>query len=449
MDPVIIIPTYIASRRSADEKRNVVSCYDHVTALSEEGELSRCLESLEKIFELGLVVVLVAAPSDIADRAYEKVRATAAAYPQLDIAVVGEPELSLVRRRMEELGIAVPEVEIGLEGYGAVRNLGLMIANIFGFDAAVFLDDDVVIEDRSFLERAMYGLGKLTRKGIPILVKTGYYLNDQDSYLSKLEDRWYDRYWQQGRAFNTWMKNAMRGPRLSRSNTVCGGCLAIHKEAFKRLAFDPWISRGEDLDYMLGLRMYGSDIWFDNTWVLRHLPPESDNEGDRFRQDIFRWLYEFRKLEYSRALIDLQQVKPSSLRPYPGPLLEPGLTRRISRTARLRSVGRPGRKAYRRAAKAATGEASEYAEANCGNYFEFQRRWPETMAQLEPDKDLAAALVSSSMSYAARDGQGGEGAQDRESREGDGQGPGRGPETVRRASINPGVTGEVRLNIAE
>ena len=41
---------------------------------------------------------------------------------------------------------------------------------------------------------------------------------------------------------------------------------------------------------MLNLRMYGSDIWFDNHWVLRHLPPHTPSEGTRFRQDIFRWL---------------------------------------------------------------------------------------------------------------------------------------------------------------
>ena len=52
-----------------------------------------------------------------------------------------------------------------------------------------------------------------------------------------------------------------------------------------------------DLDYLLNLRMYGSDIWFDNQWNLKHLPPETESEGTRFRQDIFRWLYEYRKME--------------------------------------------------------------------------------------------------------------------------------------------------------
>ena len=176
---------------------------------------------------------------------------------------------------------------------------------------------------------------------------------------------------------------------------MCGGCLAVHKEAFKRLSFDPWIPRGEDLDYLLNLRMYGSDIWFDNQWNLTHLPPKTESEGTRFRQDIFRWLYEYRKMEYSRTQIDLMQVKPSSLEPYPGPFLQPGIRRRVRLTAILRSFGRPDKRAYRKAAKAATGEAGTYAERNCSKYFEFQFVWPEIMARLDGDQVLRAALVQS------------------------------------------------------
>ncbi len=128
---------------------------------------------------------------------------------------------------------------------------------------------------------------------------------------------------------------------------------------------------------MLNLRMYGSDIWFDNKWSLRHLPPESASEGTRFRQDIYRWLYEYRKMEYSRTQIDLMQVKPSSLEPYPGPFLEPSIVRRIRITAFLRSLARPDKKAYRKAAKAARTEAAQYAQRNCTKYFEFQFVWSE------------------------------------------------------------------------
>mgnify|MGYP002511818624 CR=1 FL=1 len=434
MNPVVIIPTFIYPRRHRGGS-DVVSFYDHTTAPNQAGELGRCLASLEKVRGLGLVVVLVAAESPFEAQAAEKVQAVVDQHPALNVLVIGAAELALVRQRMEQLKIGKLSREVGLSGYGAVRNLGLVVANAFGFDAVVFLDDDEVVDDPDFLKRAMYGLGKLTKKGIPILAKTGYYLNDQGSYLSKWEDAWYNRFWQQGRAFNEWISKAMRGPRLSRSNHVCGGCLAVHKEAFRRLAFDPWITRGEDLDYMLDLRMYGSDIWFDNQWVLRHLPPRTASEGTRFRQDIFRWLYEYRKLEYSRALIDLQQVKPASLEPYPGPFLEPGLRSRIRLTAWLRSFACSDKKAYRRAAKAARKEAQTYAERNCAKYFEFQYTWPEAMARLEGDEALSEALLRSALHNAAV-AAGADAAGDA-------------VRGARPESFDPGMTSEIRLNIAE
>ena len=420
MNPVVLIPTYVsASRRS--QGGAVTTTYDHATPLSSEGELPRCLDSLRCVRGLGTVVILVAAEAAIENQAASKIRGIVSQFPDLDIVVVGAPEAALVRQRMEQLGI-ITHGEVGLSGYGAVRNMGLLMANVLGFDAAVFVDDDEVIDDEAFLERAMYGLGKLTRRGVPILAKTGYYLNDQDSYLSRRSTKWYDRYWEQGKAFNAWITRAMRGPRLSRSNHVCGGCLALHKEAFKRVSFDPWISRGEDLDYMLDLRMYGSDIWFDNTWVLRHLPPKTPREGMRFRQDIFRWLYEYRKLEYARTQIDLMQIKPLSLLPYPGPFLTADVVKRIRRTALLRSIGRPDGKGYREAAKAASNEAAHYAESHCGKYFEFQFMWPTLMLRMENDAILRTALMRS----AGKDENG---------------------MVPMGAGINPGETTEIRLNL--
>ncbi|MEG0682332.1 MAG: hypothetical protein RR434_02290 [Raoultibacter sp.] len=430
MNPVVIIPAFM-SGRVRKEGGNVLTTYDHPTPMSQAGELPRCLHSLQKVAGLGLVVILVASEPAIENQAAEKVQQIVGQFPSLNTVVIGASEYLLIQQRMEQLGSGKMSKEIGLSGYGSVRNLGLVVANVLGFDSVVFLDDDEVIEDPDFLRKAMYGLGKLTKKGIPILAKSGFYFNSEGSYRSKSQDKWYNHFWQQGKAFNAWIERAMRGPRLSRSNHVCGGCLALHKEAFKRLSFDPWIARGEDLDYMLNLRMYGSDIWFDNQWSLRHLPPESTSEGVRFRQDIYRWLYEYRKMEYSRTQIDLLQVKPASLEPYPGPFLEAGIERRIRLTASLRSLARPDKRDYRRAAKAATGEASTYAQRNCAKYFEFQFVWPELMARIEADQILRTALLqSAAQRQAGNDEQ-------------------RMAAACAAAGIDPGSTSEIRLNVAE
>ena len=419
MNPVVVIPTYVSARRRK-EGGSVLTTYDHMTPISQSGELGRCLDSLQKVRGIGQIVVLVASEPTIENQAAEKVQATASQFPGLNVVVVGAPELALIHQRMEQLGLGKLSKEVGLSGYGAIRNLGLVVAGTLGFDAAVFVDDDEVVDDPDFLRRA-------------VLAKTGFYLNSEGSYLSKSQDKWYNHFWQQGKAFNKWISKAMRGPRLSRSNHVCGGCLALHKEAFKRVSFDPWIPRGEDLDYLLDLRMYGSDIWFDNQWSLHHLPPETASEGNRFRQDIYRWLYEYRKMEYSRTQIDLLQVKPSSLEPYPGPFLEPGITRRIRLTAFLRSLARPDKKAYRKAARAATGEATTYAQRNCAKYFEFQFVWPELMARMENDQILRTALLRS----AAQRAYGVEAPQQDAA------------QAVAAAGIDPGMTSEIRLNIAE
>ena len=424
MNPLIVIPVFI-SARNRDTGETIATTYDHPSTLGRIEDLPRCLESLGGVNEMAPIVILVAADSGIEYQAADRIRSICEQFPSLDILVMGPNELEQVRQRFEEQGLDRMEEEIGLAGYSAVRNLGMMLANVFGFDAVVFLDDDEVVDDREFLSTAMYGLGKLTKHGIPILAKTGYYLNAEGSYRAPAQEKWYDRHWEQSRAFNRWIEKAMKGPRLVRSRHACGGCLAIHREAFMRVSFDPWCVRGEDLDYLLNLRMYGADLWFDNKWQLRHLPPESRSEGTRFRQDIYRWLYEFRKVEYSHTQIDLQQIKPSSLEPYPGPFLEEGVEKRIRRTARLRSFGRPDKAAYREAASAAANEASIYAQEHCADYFEFQSIWPEVMARMEGDQKLSATLLEAFATEAA------DGVRDH----------GR--------NIDPGSTGEIQLNMQE
>ena len=424
MNPVVIIPTYIAGKRGKMSGASVISVYDHMTQLGQPGELPRCLESLQHVNNVGQILILVVADPEVAGKAADKVRKIADSFADLDVTVIGTDEMALVQQRMMQLGMGKLQREISLEGYAPVRNLGLVLAGALGFDSCVFIDDDEIIDDPDFMSKAVYGLGKLTRNGVPILAKTGFYFNSEGSYLSKSQDKWYNRFWQQGKAFNEWIEKAMRGLRLTRSNHVCGGCLALHREAFKRLSFDPWITRGEDLDYMLDLRMYGSDIWFDNKWSLRHLPPRTTSEGMRFRQDIYRWLYEYRKMEYSRTQIDLLQVKPASLEPYPGPFLQPSVGWRIRVTAILRSWACPDKKAYRHAAKAARNDAESYAQHNCSKYFEFQHVWPELMSRIENDEPLKHALLH-------------------------GYNEELGAANAAYASVDPGKTSEISLNLGD
>ena len=453
MNPAVIIPSFYTA---PTRKRAVPSdLYDHPTPLNMNSTLPRCLDSLSKVRGLGQVIVVVAAEGgdEVSSQAEAMVQALVDKYPHMHTLVIGRAETKIVQQRLEQLGFGDQSHAIGLQGCSAIRNLGMVLAQVLGFDSVVFLDDDEVVEDEAFLEKAMYGLGKLTKKGIPILAKSGFYFNDDGTYLSKSQNRWYNHFWQQGRAFNNWINRAMQGPRLSRSNHVCGGCLALHKETFRRLSFDPWIKRGEDMDYLLNLRMYGSDIWFDNQWSLTHLPPRDRNEGHRFYRDIYRWLYEYYKIEFSRAQIDLLQIKPSSLMPYPGPFLEPGITKRIKRTAFLRSLVRPDKKKYREGAKTAANEATEYAQEHCTKYFEYQYTWGDIMARMESDAGLRQALVQAAIARQAGEAVVVEAAQAaipaEEQAEEQRKEVSAAIDRFVATNLDAGLTGEIRLNIAE
>jgi len=386
MNPCIIIPTYISSQRYNTDL-DVLATYDHVTPLSHQGELPRCLQSLIDNDVDCTVFVLVVSEQGIEEAASNKVADILAAFSgALDLRLIDHEVLERFNLRADALGVGTVKEGVGLAGYGAIRNLGLMLAAVGGFTECIFIDDDEIVDDPEFLDKAVYGLGKLTKAGVPVLVKTGYFSDKHGNWKSTQKSTWYNYFWRQGELFNAWMTKAMTGARLTRSNGLYGGLCAMHREAFIRVSFDPWIARGEDLDYLLNVRMFGGDVWFDNKWHIRHLPPPSRNESQRFKQDIYRWIYEHRKLEYSKSQIDLIQITPHSLDPYPGPFLEHSIGRRVSITALLRMVGRASdRKGYFSAAMSAQREAKAYAESFCDRYFEFQLGWPQMVALLSSD----------------------------------------------------------------
>ncbi len=159
------------------------------------------------------------------------------------------------------------------------------------------------------------------------------------------------------------------------------------------MAFDPWITRGEDLDYLISMRLYGYEMWFDNQWVVRHLPPENQHLAPRFMQDVFRWFYERAKVDYANRQHDLNPVSPESLMPYPGPWISSQLDERVRKTALARAAFTREKQAYLRIATAGITDAQAYAQQNASNYVRFQSFWPAIMNGLWNDTELAALFA--------------------------------------------------------
>jgi hypothetical protein len=376
MKPAVVIPTYWSVDDRPGEPGHPY-CYDHATPIdAPEPELVSCVSSLAKVRGLGTVVVLVVAPPAVEERAVHRVNDICEAAGLPDVVIVDSFKAQQIVGMLQD---QIPEgmgEPVGLRGYGAIRNMGLVACAALGCDVAVFLDDDEVVLDAEFLVNAVYGLGAQPRSGAPVVAKSGYFLDRRNSALAdRRKAQPYNKYWAKRSEFNEWMTQALAGPRISRSNTVCGGCFAVHAEAYTRVPFDPWITRGEDLDYLIDLKLCGMDVWFDNRWRVRHTPPRVKDTAFRFLQDVYRWTYERRKVEVCNGNIDLHKLLPEQLLPYPGPWIGPELPSRIRKTSLLRALLTNEHAAYWKVFTSGRRDAVQYAEENCTSYMHFLSSW--------------------------------------------------------------------------
>lgn len=403
MNPVIVIPTYWAEN---DDPTGIgeVGTYDHATPISKPvPELETCLDSLEQVRGVLRVIVLLVAPPHCADAARARVNAICYAHPNLNPLIIGNREAKVIENAIHVVAPKMEGETVSLRGYGAIRNMGLVVSAVLGHDIVVFMDDDEIALDENFLVDAVYGLGLLTRQDLPISAKTGYFFDRNDScYADESLTRWCDRYWTKRSEFNDWMERAQQSTRISRSNYVCGGCFALYADAFCHVAFDPYITRGEDLDYLFNLRMNGLDVWFDNQWAVKHLPPKTPSHASRFLQDVYRWMYEVEKIDVANHRIGLRRITTDSLEPYPAPWIDPGVRKRIFLTSLLRAIAGPERSEYFHVWLHARNEARAWAKRMSESYLAFQTYWPGMMSALWCNEPIASAIAESGTPYVPR-----------------------------------------------
>ncbi len=395
MNPAIVIPSYWA----ADDRIRAVGevgTYDHATPVTKPTpELETCLESLEQVRGVLRVIVLLVAEPVCEETARIRVDSICRAHPNLNPVVVGTKEAACIEDVVHAIAPDVEGDPVALRGYGAIRNMGLAAAAVYGHDIVVFLDDDEVALDENFLIDAVYGLGNVNRQDIAIDAKSGFFIDREDScFADESHPHWSDKYWAKRSEFNQWMRRAQEATRISRSNYVCGGCFALHANAFTQVAFDPYITRGEDMDYLITMRMHGREVWFDNTWHVRHLPPEIPSAASRFLQDVYRWTYEYEKVRFANTQPDFRVITRQSLEPYPAPWLSREVFDRIRKTSFRRALAEPEHMAYLRIWLHGRHEAERWAKEHAQAYLEFQTFWPRIMASLWEDEDIEERITA-------------------------------------------------------
>ena len=332
----MVIPSYWGrSRGNQGGQGGEQVVFDHPTRLDEEGTLGRLLESLD-VFDLvagRIVVISVANEEQIAGQVQTKVDEIIRPYrSRYDIVNFGTDTLAKVRENLTAGGLGNAALElVNLNSYAAVRNMCALAGILDGSEYTIFIDDDELFTDTHFLRKIDENMGREIN-GETITALAGYYLQPDTYRLDNSNvPAWRRPYWNNTAVMNTAFDKIIgRGERLKPTPFVFGGNMTISRQVLRQVPFDPQITRGEDIDFLLNLRIAGITFYLDRELAIKHLPPPSQQKPwKKLSEDAIRFLYDRKKVQ-DHAVLD-----PARLQPYPGQFLGDDLPERIVKTSEL------------------------------------------------------------------------------------------------------------------
>ncbi len=392
---IITIPTYWGwPTGTAGQPADGV--FDHPTPLDTEGTLGRTLDSLRSLntdaFEVLLITAVV--NSKLSDAVHEKIEALISPYrSSFPVAQFGRSDLLVVSKAMEEQEI--DPLVLSLNAYPDIRNCQLVGSMLLDADLIAAIDDDEVVPE-DYLSHAGEFAGTIWQQervdgvaGIYLDANGGYRVKETEA-ARKATNLFRRKFPLMNDEFSGYMEHP---DRIVRSTIALGGNMVFTEQLFMNVPFDPGITRGEDIDYLINSQMLGYNWFFDRELSITHLPPEPTDTQEaemvaysKLQQDVIRFMYQRAKLEYSREAPGVTAVTADDCGVYPGSYLEPDLeTHALAALSELRPPGTDER--FYPESEQLMAIATKRTRAAPG-YFSFVETWRSVMRALRDDKKL-------------------------------------------------------------
>lgn len=328
----MVIPTYWG-RSKKEGWHEGDKIYDHPTPIDEEGTICRIIESIKilKDKEFNLVIIACATHQKIFKEVEEKVRqklkeikipVKAYFFSHSHLKDLKKKLLNLLTEGMVDL--------LSIYGYANIRNLCLLLPQLLGSEIALLIDDDEIFEDNKFINKAKENIGKRINNEF-IRAIAGFYLQPNGSYFLEKKTGTWQTYWDNFTAMNLAFKKFIASsPRLKEVPFVFGGNMLVHRDLFTKVPFDPNITRGEDIDFLLNAKIFGYKFYLDNQLAIKHLaPPKAHPVWRQIREDICRFLYMREKIRAINKNGKFFKIFPEYFDPYPGEFLKDNLEEKI------------------------------------------------------------------------------------------------------------------------
>ncbi|MCP4419802.1 MAG: glycosyltransferase family 2 protein [Chloroflexi bacterium] len=359
----IVIPTYWTDQSTTGQ-------FDHPTPVNKESTLPRLLNSLQNQTNLDFhVLILAGAVTERAlDLAAGAIRRIIKTYTgKLSLHVCDHATLNNLYQQFD-----LPSTIFNLTSYAGIRNLQLLIPNIAGAEVIIALDDDEIVD--LYYIRDVLGLIGKTINNQRILGLAGPYA-DENGHLELPETRKTGNiFFDKPRIMNAGLQALVHlANPVTPSPQVFGGNMIFHREMFTQVGFDPGISRGEDMDYMINAYMQEFPWFLAADLRITHLPPKQyDNPAyAKLKQDVRRFVYE-------RAKLQMYNCDPAQFDPYPGRFLRDDLDahalealNEVSTQALITLLGSP---------QQILDEAYRHMKVLLPSYATFRTEWSKWMA---------------------------------------------------------------------
>lgn len=397
MNPVILIPLNWKTESTQSQGANAVQPDDAAPCCVMAQELQAQLDALDQLNGVTRVIYLIdEVEPELRGAAEAQLKDICSKHPQCNPLVAGEAQLKLIQNHIEKRHPSYPGATIGFANRATVLNFGLCLAAILGHDIAIFLSQGVVPTQENFVFEAIYGIGRNTREGIPILVKSGYAKNQEGSpckplvYVGKENSLWNVNLY-----YNEWISRALSAQRITKSNILSEDCSVVHAQVFMKTAFDEHSVADPFFSYYLDVALSGYYIWFDTQCFVTEMGSSVQKERDsypsprQFYRQAMTWIYLSQKLELSRKRILPGHVNYHDLMPYPGKWLAPDLLQQLKRSALMRSVMTKEKAFYLSLYLKGLDTMERQAQASAYNHFALQGLWANLMAGLWKCPDLS------------------------------------------------------------
>ncbi len=280
--PITSKPTIINISFPVYLYKNNPGIYDHPTNINSFAKdetftrlINSIIKNLPSDFKANIHIIFGKTNEGISDRKIEKlvkheINKKVRNNDRVHIYIMGARALSEIKKLRRN------DLVIDNRGYGNIRNLQLITQILFDIPYQLNLDDDEVIINRKFFHKTLE-IEKMIEKENNLVGVGGLYLNSrlspnisQQKKIIKEMNVFKMQSAVQQRLINFYKKKDWHFP----AGVVFGGLNITNDKVAREVCFDPFVARGEDIDFLINAFFKNFLFGFSSNWSIIHKPPQ-------------------------------------------------------------------------------------------------------------------------------------------------------------------------------